>query len=415
MKLLRLFYKKSNALVAKKVIYIIPSWYPTKASPNFGSFIKEQSYLIAKHHPELIFIVGIRSDYDLLLNLKQPFHILYHLLRNSFKITRIKYIKDNLIEIENPAFSLRNFPKIFTAKQRNSALHRINVKYCEKNLGNIRIIHAHVANPGGVIALNLARQLHVPFMITEHRKGMIQQLLKDKRAEYIEFMHVVQQADEFVAVSKDQAKFIKSVCNRLPIVIPNFVDENLFIPKASSRYPEYFVFSTLSGLIEGKGLDTLLKAIKLWMPERDKVHFKIGGTGYLKDSLQSMALELKISHLITWTGFVSREQAPAFYQDSDAFVLPSRSESFGIVYIEALACGLPVIATRCGGPEEIVNNLNGLLIDIDDVEQLVIALKKMYQNYNQYDRGAIRDDFITRFSSRVGATRIMDVYNKLIN
>ncbi|MEA5109131.1 MAG: glycosyltransferase [Lentimicrobium sp.] len=401
--------------MVRKVIYVIPSWYPSKALPNFGSFIREQCQLFAMHQPDLFIVIGVRSDTDLKLSFTRPFQLIWNFLRNSMQPITIQYFGKNIAEITFPAFSIQNFPQIFTARQRDLALQLRCIKYCEKHIGGVNVFHAHVINPGGAIAMRIARKFKIPLVVTEHRKALIEQLIAAQGDEYHELVQVVDCADEIIAVSNSQAQLINSICNRFPLVIPNFINEGFFVPKRSFRSSECFVFSTLCSLIEGKGVDLLLKAIQLWMPEWDKVHFKIGGTGYLKDSLQGMAFELKISHLITWTGFVSREQAPAFYQDSDAFVLPSRSESFGIVYIEALACGLPVIATRCGGPEEIVNNLNGLLIDIDDVEQLVMALKKMYQNYNQYDRGAIRDDFITRFSSRVGATRIMDVYNKLIN
>lgn len=78
---------------------------------------------------------------------------------------------------------------------------------------------------------------------------------------------------------------------------------------------------------------------------------------------------------------------------SDCFVLASQSETFGVAYIEALAMGVPVIATKCGGPEGFVNENNGIMIDVDSESQLIEAMKYMYNNSDKYDREEILYDY----------------------
>ena len=85
-------------------------------------------------------------------------------------------------------------------------------------------------------------------------------------------------------------------------------------------------------------------------------------------------------------GRLSRLRTAEEVKNSDAFVLASVNEPFGVVYIEALACGKPVIGSRNGGAEFIINSSNGLLVDVDNREQLAKAMKYLYDNINGYDR-----------------------------
>jgi glycosyltransferase involved in cell wall biosynthesis len=382
--------------------------------PNFGSFIREQSELMAKNHPEYRIIVGFRADKDLRLSFRNPFRLLYRIMKNTFSRHDVVVESKNFIEIGNPAFSLRNFPHIFTAMERDIALHSRNIRYCERRFGKINIIHAHVTNPAGFIAMKLAERSQLPFIVTEHRKGMLTQMVQEDKLGLQQFIETINKTAEIIAVSRNQAQIIKSISNCLPRVIPNMTNENKFTFNARMKSNIPFVFATLCALINNKGLHTLLQAIEHWMPVNLNVKFKIGGDGYLKKELHELAAKLGIMELIEWTGYIPRDNAPAFFNSSDVFVLPSRSESFGIVYIEALACGLPVIATRCGGPEEIVNERNGLLTEVDDHIGLANALKDMYYSYDMYDKLEIRKDFEQRFSSHSVTNQLSGIYQRLI-
>ena len=100
--------------------------------------------------------------------------------------------------------------------------------------------------------------------------------------------------------------------------------------------------------------------------------------------------------------------------DSDAFVLSSQYETFGVVVIEALALGLPVIATRCGGPESIVRDEDGLLIPIEDISSLAIAMKTIYDNRLKYNAEEIRTACSDRYSEKSVAEQLKTGYAEIV-
>ena len=97
------------------------------------------------------------------------------------------------------------------------------------------------------------------------------------------------------------------------------------------------------------------------------------------------------------------------------FVLPSRAETFGVVYIEAMAVGLPVIATKCGGPEAFINQDNGLLINTDSLDELLNAMKYMYNNISSFDQFNIASSTFDDFSPVNVGNRIVDEYRIALN
>ncbi|HID29995.1 MAG TPA: glycosyltransferase, partial [Desulfobacterales bacterium] len=99
----------------------------------------------------------------------------------------------------------------------------------------------------------------------------------------------------------------------------------------------------------------------------------------------------------------------------NSFVLSSHYETFGIVVIEALACSLPVIATRCGGPESIVTESDGLLVPLKDPETLAKAMIQMRNTTSQFDRKQIRDRCILRFGEENIIRQIEAKYDAVVS
>jgi glycosyltransferase involved in cell wall biosynthesis len=140
---------------------------------------------------------------------------------------------------------------------------------------------------------------------------------------------------------------------------------------------------------------------------------RLGGGGPLEPNLRRLAEKLGVSGQVNFLGVLSRDQILAEMSDCEAFVLPSHFETFGVVLIEALALGRPVIATRCGGPEFIVHAGNGLLVEPGDVDRLAAALSEMRANTQRYVPEELRRDVTERFGPDQVAKRLADIYQEI--
>lgn len=147
-----------------------------------------------------------------------------------------------------------------------------------------------------------------------------------------------------------------------PVVIPGGVDTERFQPprdRAALRkelgLPDGFLMVTVRNLVQRMGLDALVTAMAEVVKLHPNCHLAIGGKGELREALERQARELGLSGNIRFLGFVSDDHLPKLYGAADLFVLPTRTlEGFGLVTVEALACGTPAIGTPVGGTLEIL-------------------------------------------------------------
>ena len=271
------------------------------------------------------------------------------------------------------------------------------------------IIHAHFTEIGHM-ATELAKVEKLPLVITEHSSKMIQPIISDtlkriaKKAYY--------GATCVIAVSSSLKNRIYQHTGVVAEAVPNIVANEYHYGKCEHVGMKFVSVATLT---QGKRIDVLLRAFERLSAIYRDVTLEIVGDGEQRDSLQELAEELHISNKVRFHGTLARQDIDALYKRCDCFVLPSAFETFGVAYIEAMAAGLPVIATRCGGPKDFVTEENGILVDIDDVEGLKNAMLNMYLSRKQYDGSAIAANTAARFSASAVAKRILNIYNKVLD
>lgn len=186
------------------------------------------------------------------------------------------------------------------------------------------------------------------------------------------------------AISAEQEILAHRTMPDLPLVtIPNGVDTELFAP-ASGETKRPFTIVCVARLIERKGQHHLLQAFAQLRAGCDRpLHLMFVGTGDAEPQLRELADSLHVADAVTFKGFLSREQMPPIYRESDVFVLPSQQEGMSIALLEAMASGLPVIVTDTGGTAELVTQgQNGEIIPWSDVPALTRALQNLLNEDN---------------------------------
>lgn len=395
-------------------LFIIPSWYPNDLTPLFGIFTKEQAMSIARLNPDYRVVVSTWGHEAGYIDVCSPRKAVRAISWLSRAKAGVKTDNQPLTEAFFPAASVsrRLSPTLHIARVFEA--NRQNLIQAIKRHGHVDLIHAHVSFPAGYIASRLSKQYKIPYIITEHMGPFPFPSLMVRGKPIPEITQAFGDASRTIAVSPALADAIASFGFKKPTVIPNLIDEEVF-PYVNPPLPKPFKFFTLGTMTRHKGIDVLLDAIALWRPASDRVQFFIGGAGPDAKRFQAQCRRLRLDNLVVWLGSLARDEVPHHYQQTHAFVLPSRYETFGVVYAEAIATGRPVIASRCGGPESIVNTCNGILVDNGSAVSLAAALRAMYQSWQGYDLPAIRHDFLKRFSGRVVVNELRAVYEDVLS
>lgn len=197
------------------------------------------------------------------------------------------------------------------------------------------------------------------------------------------------------------------------VVVNNMVGhEFCYVP--TERKGKVVRFVTTGNLLPVKGFDNLIKAFgKLNLPQ-DTWTLNIIGGGKERDNLQKLIDSDGLKNNIHLCGRKNREGVIEMLHNSDVYVMSSRSETFGVAAIEALACGLPVIATDCGGARDFVTKENGVITPVENVEKLAECISYMMNHYQEYDRAKIAADCQNRFSSDAIGKQLESIFEEVI-
>lgn len=372
-------------------ILIVARGYPTKKYPLNGIFEFDQAKALKNYGHKVVYLsVDLRS------------------IRRIRRFGKF-WTNINGIEILNISLPLGRVPKSLLYFIGKCALLFIYPKLIRKQGVPPDIIHAHFSGLGNIAAV-LKKHLKRPLVITEHGSDInnfnIKRSIKNK------VKSAYKNADCLISVSSALKNMIHYNFNINSIVIPNIVDVNSF-NYIDQEKNSMFTFLSIGNLIQLKAFNVLIKAFY----EADfnsSIELKIIGDGPELNSLQNQINYLELNNQVKLLGFLNRNEISKAMQDSDVFVLASRSETFGVVFIEAMAAGLPVIATKCGGPEDFINKSNGLLVPVDDVRSLADALQEIYNSIDKYDRKSISNECRLKFSPNNIASQLTKVYSDLL-
>lgn len=384
----------------EKLILVIPSWYP----PDGGYFFREHSEAIEKMgwKTDLLVtrLVGIRKIVKHGPSVLRRYSVKEE---GRLRVARSVYLKW-------PGSEKRNIQ----GWARKTA--RMYSRY-EKQYGTPDLILAHSVTWAGYAAFLIGSEHDVPYLIVEHRSFFVWNSESARlmvKPFYIPFFKkAYTHCQKLVLVSDSQRKGIEalvpSAVKRI-VVIPNMIQEDMFLPPEKPRGGDPFTFIWAGRLEHVKGVDLLFEAVNLLAARSNRdFSIRLAGKGSLREELEVHAKRLGIADRVVFLGRLSREEMQVEMQGADCFVLPSRFEAFGVVLIEAMATGLPVIATRSGGPDFLINHETGLLVECEDMEGLAGAMEEVMDHVDDYPGEKIRALTLSRF----GESRVMEQYNRL--
>ena len=377
-------------------IMFIPSWYSNVRNKVHGSFFKEQALELQKAGVKVTVAYNEVWPLTMLGKIHEEKGLKYN-VEDGLKTYRYKnynYIPKN--------------PLMF--KVFNKRMEKLYKEIVKKE-GAIDIIHAQSSLWGGISAAYIAEKYNIPLVITEHSSVERGPYVKKS---YIPFIcDSYKKAQKVITVGNGLKNEIESLSGRQDIeVIGNLVDLSKFTIKKRIKN-EKFIFFSLAFLEGEKGFDTLIKSFAKKFKDKEAVLY-IGGDGSQRSWLEALTVENGVKDQIIFLGALSRDDVSKWMNKCYCFVLPSRYETFGVVYIEALASGRPVIGALNGGAEDIINNLNGYLIPIDDIDILAEKMIEVYDNIESYDEEEIRIDCLKRFSPKVIVNKIISVYKEVL-
>lgn len=275
------------------------------------------------------------------------------------------------------------------------------------------IVHGHVGIYGGWLARRFAAP-DARVVVTEHA-SFLGRILRQapSRARYEQ---VVERADAFVCVSeKLRAELVAAFPDRAAKfqVVPNAVDiEAMPVRPAPVAGLDRWIY--IGKVAAAKGVSELVEAFAIAAKGSPALRLTILGSGPLVEPLKARAAELGMAGRIEFHDAVPPQRVFEFLHAHDLLVHPSKSETFGMTVVEAVGSGMPVLVTRCGGPEETLAGLEtaaGLLIDVSPDPQVIVdGYHSLLARAAGLDPAGARAELIGRYGSAAVARRLAGVY-----
>ena len=380
-------------------VLIIPSWYPKDKNDYRGSFFREQSIGILKK--------GVKVG------------VIYPDLSSLKELSQIRIIPKICIEDDMGLKTYRIlwtnwFPKI---KSLQISLYKILgyllFKFYVKKYGEPNLIHCHSVMMAGWLAEKISDKYQIPYIITEHSSGFFIGRYKNF---YKEFSRIYNKSSLCLGVSS-------ALCDLLMTEIPsspkwiahnNMVSSSFFEAPIKVKSKKPFIFLTISNLIKHKNIPLLLNSFSIFNDRNPNSILNIVGVGPEETYLKNLSKSLNIDEVVFFLGRKTREEIIIEFNNANVFMLGTIYETFGIVIIEALSMGLPVIVTECGGSKDIMTKGIGKVTRQNDINDMTNSMFEIFNNYDSFKALKLRRYSKLKFSEQNLSNKLFDHYAKVI-
>ena len=315
-------------------------------------------------------------------------------------------------------------PGIFGLSTAGKLLYLRLLKRIEKlhRIKPIDVIHAHAALPCGHAAALISRRLNIPFVITVHgldvfntcaRDGISATWRRDVSRAVYGSAHTV------VCISGKVQQFVNAGMPVEPqtAIVPNGVNADFFSPSPAQSENVTPQILVVGSLLPSKGHELVLRALKTLQTSLPLIQCSIIGEGPYQSQFEGLVQELGLARQVRFLGRKSRAEVAEAMRHCPVFVLPSRNEALGCVYLEAMSCGRPAIACTGQGIDEVIEHgKNGWLIPPDGLAELVQGLSALFGSLELRNRlgAAARQTILEKLTLAHQARQLNAAYRQAI-
>ena len=367
-------------------VLVIPTWYPNGRDKLIGIYHKTFCKVLAetgKAKVNMLYVdrVGIKQ-----------------LPQYPFMPKRYQEKEEGYTVYARRMLSRAKVSFKWQTKAYAKVMEKAFLEYMAKE-GRPDVLHAHVAVPAGYAAARIGKKYGIPVLVTEHAYSPW------AKPEAKDFSRFVAQNAKVTCVSTYLQNMLREKYDTETDLLPNVVDTSTFERPRSLQNDGVYRLLTISALRPGKCVDDTIKALKLLRDrgEIGKFEFTVIGNGQTEDFYKQAAIDLEMTDCVKFVGRKDPAEAAEYLTHTDTLVLASNFETFGIPALEALAAGVPVVCTKCYGPEGFLNEDCAEMCAFENPEDLARAIKAMYER-----RGTFNEDTLRAVAKRFGSQAIAD-------
>jgi len=373
----------------RQVLHVTP-WYPVPESPAAGVFVREHALAAARFDDvAVVHLAGARE-------------------------AQLRPIELEMLEQEELATvraHVRALPRTGILVQA-AAISRA-VRALRSTGFHPDLVHAHIAL-GAIPAALYCRFAGLPLVVTEHWSVHLDADPANLSARAAACARwALGRAERLLPVGAA----LEGALRRLAPagryeVVPNVVDCQLFRPARRARGDGSRTLIAVGLFSAEKSYPTMLRALRLLVDEGVAVRLQIAGYGPAKVELEALIDLLGLTEHVELLGYVPKPELARRLRRADVFVHASEYETFGAAVAEALASGLPVVCTRCGGPEDFVTEDVGVLVEPRNPGALAAAIRDVLGRLEMFDPEQIAGRARRRFSAEVVGAQLHEIYRQ---
>ena len=379
-------------------ILIVPSWHPTEENPGNGVFFLNQAAALKQAGHQVTFLCPHYTSPRELFTPQRAWIEEYE----QFGVHMVVYAR--------PSWGAN---RLGLMCERTAGMMRDALRYASQKYGPFDLIHAHSFMGAGYSVCRNRNVLNVPVVVTEHLSLIGQNRLTKRQIR--DLQTTVESCDSFLAVSGNLKKDIEErtgITGKIQVV-PNMVSD-VFQYTPETGKLDSFTFISAGSLIPDKGHGATIQAFCDAFPPEAGVQLLICGEGAQRGNLEALIAERHRTHQIQLLGQKSQQELSMIMARSHVFVLASQHETFGVVYIEAMACGLPVIGTKNGGSDEVLSAYGATALEVGSQKQLSEAMTATHREYEGFDCERISREIRKMYSQEAVVRQLEAVYCKAI-